>query len=93
MDELRREVLLAAEQPWKRLDDRDPRTERRPRLTELNADHAAAQNDQPGRYRTRGRRHAVRPRLRLGETGDRRHRGLGSGRDHDRQPRLDHGPI
>ena len=44
------ELLLAAEQPRRRLDDRHLRAEREPRLAELDADHAAAEHDQPLRH-------------------------------------------
>jgi hypothetical protein len=39
---LARERLLADEDPLEQLDQRRPRAERRPRLRELDADHAAA---------------------------------------------------
>jgi hypothetical protein len=71
---LRRERLLTREQPRQRLDDRHLRTERRPRLTELHADDAAAEHDQALGHFVRRRALTVRPRRRLGEPGDRRER-------------------
>src|SRR4029077_20827768 len=45
-DELRRELLLAGDHPRAGLDDRHPGAERAPRLTELDANDAAAEHDE-----------------------------------------------
>lgn len=64
-DLLARERLLACQQAWQRLDQRQLGAERRPRLRHLDADNAATQDHQPCRHDLRGRRLAVRPVLGL----------------------------
>ena len=90
VDELCGERLLPAEQPRHCLDDGNTRPERCPRLRELHARDAAAEHEQPAGDLLRGRRLAVRPRLRLAEPGDRRHGRLAPGRDDDSRPCLEH---
>ena len=81
---LRGELLLARDQARCALDDRHGRTERSPRLTELDADDAAAEDHEVLRHLLRGRALDVRPRLRLGEPRDRRQEGARAGRNDDR---------
>ena len=84
-DLLAGEDLLPAEQPVLALDQRDLRAERRVGLAHLDADDAAAHDDQARRDRLRGRGLAVGPRLGLAEPVDRRERRRrAAGEDHRR---------
>ena len=85
-----RERLLARDQAVGRLDQRHARAERGPRLRQLHADDAAAEHEQLAGDLVGRRRLAVRPRLRLGEPGDRRQQRARAGRDDHRLARLVH---
>ena len=87
-DLLAGEGLLVDQDPLRGLDQGDARAQARPCLRHLDADDAAAEDQQPLRNLLRGRRLPVRPRRRLGEALDRRHSGGGAAGDHDRLSRL-----
>ena len=77
------ELLLARQQPPLTLDQGHLRAQRAIRLPHLDADDAAAQDDQAVGDRIRRGRLAVGPRPRLGEPVDRRHgRRRPAGEDH-----------
>ncbi len=89
----RRELLLAPEEARRRLDDRHLRAERRPRLPELDADDTAAEHDQPLGNELGNRALVVRPGIRVGEPGNRRHGGRAPCRDDDRLLRREQPPV
>ena len=64
-----------------------------PGLRELDAGDASAEDDQARRHLFRRGRLAVRPRPRLREARNRRHRGIAAGRKHDRLRCLEGSPV
>ncbi len=80
---LARERLLALDQPVSPMNERHPRTERRPGLRHLDPDHPASQDEEPARDLLGRRRLDIRPGTGLSETRHRRNRRGAPGRDHD----------
>ena len=74
LDLLARERLFPLDQALPAVDERHPRSERRPGLRHLHAHDATADDEQPSGYVLRGRRLDVRPRPRIREPGNRRDR-------------------
>jgi hypothetical protein len=79
-----RERLLVRDQPIAALDQRDLRPERRERVGHLDADDAAAEDEEAPGHGLRRRDLAVGPRLGIAQAVDRRDQRIAAGRHDDR---------